>query len=132
MTTDQLVHQLLEDRRTALAASWRRLAPETRPSRRLTLRRDRGSTPVGPSGTWTTSLAHRVAEQGLSRNEAAVAEVVRAARRLHVLRVATDILEDRSLPDVVRERALGRRLATLATVADAGTDADQASLDHAS
>jgi hypothetical protein len=69
------------------------------------------------------SVAYLVAEHGLRGNEPAVAHVLRLARRHHVLPVHAAVVADRSLPDVVRERALGRLLAGLPRRADARTEA---------
>ena len=141
MTSHQQLEQLIHDRRAVLA----RTAPQRRRAQRWpagwTLRPRAGQTSgttetaqlVGsfvPSvaatagadlatSEWATTLAHLVADHGLRRQEAAIARLVRTARHHHALRLCADILEDRSLPDVVRERALGRLLRGLARSTEA-------------
>jgi hypothetical protein len=152
MTNDLILEQPINDRRAALARSWPGRARTSRRGRGFKLRRGTGPTPgraqanphLGPavprvlvpanvdaSGDWATSLAHRVAEHGSSGNEASIAQVVCIARRHHELRIAAEALNDRSLPDVVRERALGRLLTSLANTTDLNRDRDRATIDRA-
>ena len=71
------------------------------------------------AGTSAASVADLVAEHGLSQNETAITHILRRARRHRPLPIHAEILADRSLPDVVRERALGGLLMWLASPADA-------------
>jgi hypothetical protein len=132
MTTDLILEQLIIDRRANLVRRWPKRRTRTDPGRSPVAPATAAPAPQAtlgattdwaPTADWAT-LAHRVAEHGLSGNEAAIAQLVRTARRLQLPRVVVDALSDRTLPDVVRERALGRLLASVVHA----SETDQAAL----
>jgi len=53
-------------------------------------------------------LAESVVADGFDRHESAVGELIAEARHREIDEVLVEILADRSVPRVVRERALGR------------------------
>lgn len=67
-----------------------------------------------PTPDQLDGLAHAVATDGLDAHAAAVADVVRTARRLGIRPVLTDVLADAAAPRPARERALGWLLVAVA------------------
>ena len=94
MHTELVVQQLIHDRRAEL------------------VRGARARTGVAPG--WADAVGHLVADDGIGRHEDLVAGVVRRAWRAGAPRLLTAMLADRTLPAVVRERALGRVLVAIA------------------
>jgi hypothetical protein len=58
-------------------------------------------------------LAHRIARDGITAHEAAVARVVRQAATFGLAPTRVGVLGDRTAPAVTRERAFARVIAAL-------------------
>lgn len=76
--------------------------------------------PASPSShDHLLALGEAVARLGVAANRPAVDALVARARARGIRPVLVEILEDRTAPDVVQQRALGRLLVALAADADA-------------
>jgi hypothetical protein len=65
-----------------------------------------------------TTLAYRIAADGIRAHDTAVATIAAVARSRGVCRTLAALLEDRSAPAVARERAFGRIAELLAARTD--------------